>query len=38
MGLRITIKNHEIKDIAKITSSLKNRRILFKETARKITS
>ena len=38
MGSRITIKNHEIKDIIKITSSLKNRGISFKETARKITS
>ena len=38
LGIRITLKNNEIKDIMKVIKSLENRRILFKGTTRKITS
>ena len=37
-GSGITLTNNEIKDIMKVIKSLENRRILLKETARKITS
>ena len=38
MGTGITLTNNEIKNIIKVIDSLENRRILLKETTRKIAS
>ena len=38
LNSRITLTNHEIKDIMKVISSLENRGILLKETTRKISN